>query len=346
MRASIRPGTRHLVDAGIPVKKCCRVLGVSSPGYYRYKNRPTSATQLRREWLTGLIREIPRRLPRHLRLPPHPRRAHDGDERPGQLPADLGADDPGRYLRLPGAGADQAAPGCRDQRGPGQPEVPSAGTERTVGYRHHRTPDPARARSSAPPSWTPTAAGSWVGRSTLAKTARWSSTPSTWPSAIAGPHRAGSCTPTTESSSPHGHSATRSAPRADFVLQVRRRRLGQRDDGVVLVLDADRAAQSHESGRPGSSWPTRSSSTSRSSTTANDATPASATAPRSSTNYAPKPLSSPPETPDANGYPSRRARHLRGASRSGEAQDRHVRAVEPESSAQRGQRILEATKRL
>lgn len=48
----------RLVDAGIPVKKCCRVLGVSSPGYYRYKNRPISATQLRREWLTGLIREI------------------------------------------------------------------------------------------------------------------------------------------------------------------------------------------------------------------------------------------------------------------------------------------------
>ena len=48
----------RLVDAGIPVKKCCRVLGVSSPGYYRYKNRPTSATQLRREWLTGLVREV------------------------------------------------------------------------------------------------------------------------------------------------------------------------------------------------------------------------------------------------------------------------------------------------
>lgn len=35
-----------------------RVLGASSPGYYRYKNRPASATQLRRDWLTGLIREI------------------------------------------------------------------------------------------------------------------------------------------------------------------------------------------------------------------------------------------------------------------------------------------------
>ncbi len=48
----------RLVDAGMPVKKCCRVLGVSSPGYYLYRNRPTSPTQLRRQWLTGLIREI------------------------------------------------------------------------------------------------------------------------------------------------------------------------------------------------------------------------------------------------------------------------------------------------
>ncbi|GAA1219038.1 hypothetical protein GCM10009655_18110 [Rhodoglobus aureus] len=37
---------------------CCRLLGVSSPGYYRYKNRPISRTQMRRQWLTGLIREV------------------------------------------------------------------------------------------------------------------------------------------------------------------------------------------------------------------------------------------------------------------------------------------------
>ena len=48
----------RLADAGIPVDNCCRSLGVSRQGYYRYKRRPTSATQLRRQWLTGLIREI------------------------------------------------------------------------------------------------------------------------------------------------------------------------------------------------------------------------------------------------------------------------------------------------
>ncbi len=47
-----------LVAAGHPVATCCRILGVSKPGYYRYKHRPTSPTQMRRDWLTGLIREV------------------------------------------------------------------------------------------------------------------------------------------------------------------------------------------------------------------------------------------------------------------------------------------------
>jgi putative transposase len=40
------------------VKTCTRVLGVSSPGYYKYRKRPLSATEMRRQWLTGLIREV------------------------------------------------------------------------------------------------------------------------------------------------------------------------------------------------------------------------------------------------------------------------------------------------
>ena len=47
-----------LVGAGFSVKKCCEVLGVSSAGYYLAKTRPMSATMIRREWLTGLIREV------------------------------------------------------------------------------------------------------------------------------------------------------------------------------------------------------------------------------------------------------------------------------------------------
>lgn len=48
----------RLSDTGIPVDRCCQTLGVSRQGYYRYKRRATSATRLRRQWLTGLIREV------------------------------------------------------------------------------------------------------------------------------------------------------------------------------------------------------------------------------------------------------------------------------------------------
>ena len=47
-----------LVDAGFTVQQCCRVLNVSSQGYYDYRRRHLSPTKLRREWLTALIKEV------------------------------------------------------------------------------------------------------------------------------------------------------------------------------------------------------------------------------------------------------------------------------------------------
>ena len=47
-----------LVDAGFSVKVCCKVLGVSRQGYYRYRQRPMSPTMMRREWLTALITQV------------------------------------------------------------------------------------------------------------------------------------------------------------------------------------------------------------------------------------------------------------------------------------------------
>jgi putative transposase len=47
-----------LVGAGFKVSQCCRVLGVTGPGYYKYRHRPLAPTKMRREWLTALIREV------------------------------------------------------------------------------------------------------------------------------------------------------------------------------------------------------------------------------------------------------------------------------------------------
>ncbi len=48
----------RLVDAGAPVDRCCRILGITRQNYYKHKRTPTTPTQLRRQWLTGLIREV------------------------------------------------------------------------------------------------------------------------------------------------------------------------------------------------------------------------------------------------------------------------------------------------
>lgn len=44
--------------AGYRAKVCCRLLGVSSLGYYRYRHRPLLPTQMRWQWLTRPIREV------------------------------------------------------------------------------------------------------------------------------------------------------------------------------------------------------------------------------------------------------------------------------------------------
>lgn len=48
----------RLVDTGVPVDHCCRVLGVSRQSFYKAKRTPTTPTQLRQQWLAGLIREV------------------------------------------------------------------------------------------------------------------------------------------------------------------------------------------------------------------------------------------------------------------------------------------------
>ena len=102
----------RLVDAGAPVDRCCRILGVTRQNYYKHKRTPTHPDPAASPVADRPDPRGPRRLPGHLRLPADPRRAHHGDGHP-RLPAHgVGPDDPGRDLRPA-----RARPGSRRLRG-------------------------------------------------------------------------------------------------------------------------------------------------------------------------------------------------------------------------------------
>jgi hypothetical protein len=49
-----------LVGQGYRPKQCCRILGVASGGYFRWKLGPISQAELRRQWLRQAIRQAHR----------------------------------------------------------------------------------------------------------------------------------------------------------------------------------------------------------------------------------------------------------------------------------------------
>jgi putative transposase len=48
----------HLTGQGYSARDCCRILDVSRAGYLLWKRRGPTPQELRRHWLTGLIREV------------------------------------------------------------------------------------------------------------------------------------------------------------------------------------------------------------------------------------------------------------------------------------------------
>ena len=97
----------ELARAGFHAKVYCRMLGVCSPGFYKYRKRPMSPTRIRRQWLIGLIREVhtasrgtygSRRF--------HAELTRDGRAR--QRASGRGADESGRHRRPSWAGEGQA----------------------------------------------------------------------------------------------------------------------------------------------------------------------------------------------------------------------------------------------
>ncbi len=47
-----------LAGQGFEIKRCCRILGVAPSGYFGWRRRPATPSELRREWLRGLISQI------------------------------------------------------------------------------------------------------------------------------------------------------------------------------------------------------------------------------------------------------------------------------------------------
>ena len=52
---------------GLPVQLACRVLEVSESGYYARRSRAPSPRSIRHAWITDVIRQVARRIARHLR---------------------------------------------------------------------------------------------------------------------------------------------------------------------------------------------------------------------------------------------------------------------------------------
>jgi hypothetical protein len=47
-----------LAGQGFEIKRCCRILGVAPSGYFGWRGRSPTPSDLRREWLRGLISQI------------------------------------------------------------------------------------------------------------------------------------------------------------------------------------------------------------------------------------------------------------------------------------------------
>jgi|GEM_PF-1500193 len=114
----IHPVIDQLFAAGFSVKQCCRVLGVSSAGYYLYRKRPLSPTKMRREWLTALIKEVhaESRGTSGARLSPC--RAHQGSRHPCERQPGSDSHAQRRHRWAPGPRHDKTGQGAPDLRRP------------------------------------------------------------------------------------------------------------------------------------------------------------------------------------------------------------------------------------
>jgi hypothetical protein len=201
----------RLVDAGASVERCCLILGVARQNYYKDKRTATTPTQLRQQWLTGLVREVHvasrgtygyRRIHAELTLGMGitvcPRTVSVLMTRAGIY----GLPEPVRVKRLRGVVTANDLVNRKIHR-IRRNELWVNALLSTAHVKGGCTAARCSMRS---------AAESWGGRSIRAPTRHWWSMRWIWPSAIAAPQPAASFTPITELSSPLGCSAKTSAP--------------------------------------------------------------------------------------------------------------------------------------
>lgn len=203
----------RLADAGIPIDRCCRVLGVARQHYYRVKRKPLTQSELRRQWLTGLIREVHvtsrgtygyRRVHAELTMAMGVTVSERTVHKLMRLAGIYGLPGPVRTKRLRGVvTADDLVNRKFARPRPNELWVTDITQHRTrEGWVYCAAVLDAYSRRT-------------VGWSIDSKqdTPRSSSTRSIWPSGIVAQRREGSSTRTTERNSPRGCSGRRSAPR-------------------------------------------------------------------------------------------------------------------------------------
>jgi putative transposase len=167
----------------IPVQVACRVLGVSTSGYYAWRSRPPSARAIRHAWLTDLIVKVhqdSRGTYGALRVHAELRLGH------GIL---VGHNAIALLMRRTGLAGATGRPKWR----PAKPnQIAAALVDRAftrtgpnqlwvTDITEHPT---ARASSTARSCWTPTPAGWSAGRSTPPQPRRWSPMRWAWPSRL------------------------------------------------------------------------------------------------------------------------------------------------------------------
>ena len=176
-----------MVAEGLPAQLACRVLDVSESGFYAWRSRPPSERAIRHAWLTDLIREVHvdfrgvygyRRVHAELTL------GHGlvvGSEAVWLLMRKAGLQGVNgrpKYRRIP----NQPTAGDLVERDFARERAGSA-----LGHRHHRAPDPRRARCTARSCSTSSPGASLAGRSTRIRMPRSSPTRSAWRSRNANP---------------------------------------------------------------------------------------------------------------------------------------------------------------